>query len=118
KVGTMNPGVSQQVFRLQPFWGAPGGLPQPGMPVQAALGLPHLMQAVWLHVGGESAAAAVDGGWMPGGDGDGRPSAVAHGVWGQVPDCPPQSASLLQNPSALLVELVMQTFGPGTPRSW
>ena len=46
KVGTMNPGVSQQVFLLQPFWGAPGGLPHPGIPAQAALGSPHLMQAV------------------------------------------------------------------------
>src|SRR5437867_7327028 len=60
KVGTMKPGVSQQVFLLQLFCGGPGGLPHPGMPAQAALGSPHLMQAAWPHVGGESAAATVN----------------------------------------------------------
>src|SRR5882724_13406553 len=37
KVGTTKPGVSQQVFFAQPFVGAPGGVPQPGMPAQAAV---------------------------------------------------------------------------------
>ena len=55
---------------------------------------------------------------MPVGKGNAKPSAVAHGVWRHVPDCPPQSVSLLQNPNALVAELVMQTFGPGTPSSW
>src|SRR5438128_554997 len=81
KVGTMNPGVSQQVFLLQPFCGGSGGLPQPGMPAQAALGSPHLMQAVWLHAGGESAAETVNVVWMPVGKGNAKPSAVAQGVW-------------------------------------
>src|SRR5205807_8002677 len=36
KVGTVKPGVSQQVFFAQPFVGAPGGVPHPGMPAQAA----------------------------------------------------------------------------------
>src|SRR2546430_16987203 len=105
KVGTRKPGVSQQVFLLQPFCGGSGGLPQPGIPAQAALGSPHLMQAVWLHAGGESATETVNVVWMPVGKGNAKPSAVAQGVWRHVPDCPPQSASLRRSFNPLAGEL-------------
>jgi hypothetical protein len=55
---------------------------------------------------------------MPDGNWNAKPSAVTHGVWRHVPDWPPQSASLLQNCNALVVELVMHTFGPVVPNSW
>ena len=118
KVGTVKPGVSQQVFFAQLFCGGPGGAPHPGMPAHAAAGLPQLMQAAWLQVGGESAAATVKVVLIPVGNWNAKPSAVTHGVWRQLPDCPPQSASLLHGWRALLDELVMQIFGPGTPSSW
>ena len=118
KVGTTKPGLSQQVFVEQPFVGAPGGAPHPGMPAQAAVGSPQLTHAAWLHVGAESAAAIVKVVLIPVGNWNAKPSAVSHGVCIQLPDCPPQSASLLHGLSALLVELVWQIFGPATPTSW
>jgi len=118
KVGTVKPGVSQQVFFAQPFVGAPGGVPQPGMPAQAAFGSPQLTQAAWLHVGAGSAAATVNVVLIPVGNPNAKPSAVTHGVCMHEPDCPPQSESLLHALNALLVELVWQIFGPATPTSW
>ena len=53
KVGTVKPGVLQQVFLAQPFCGASGGDPHPGIPVHAAAGLPQLTQAEWLQVGAD-----------------------------------------------------------------
>ena len=106
KVGTTKPGVSQQVFFAQLFVGAPGGVPQPGMPAQAAVGSPQLTHAAWLHVGAESAAAIVKVVLIPVGNWNAKPSAVTHGVCIQLPDCPPQSASLLHGLSALLAEFV------------
>ena len=118
KVGTVKPGVSQQVFFVQLFCGGSGGAPHPGMPAQAAAGLPQLTQAAWLQVGAESAAATVKTVLIPVGNGKAKPSAVTQGVWRQFPLPPPQSASLLQGWSAFLGELVMQIFGPATPSSW
>lgn len=118
KVGTVKPGMLQQVFLAQPFCGAPGGVPQPGMPAQAAFGSPHEMQAEWLQVGAGSAAATVNTVLMPTGNWNAKPSAVTHGVWRHPPDVPPQSESLLQGLKAFRAEPVLQSFGPATPRSW
>jgi len=75
------------------------------------------MQAVWLQVGGESAAATVKTVWMPLGNWNAKLSAVTQGVCRQEPEAPPQSASLLHGCSALTDAFVMQIFGPVTPRS-
>ena len=51
------------------------------------------------------------------GNGKANPSAVTHGVCTQLPDAPPQPASLLHGAKGL-AEFVTQSFGPGMPIIW
>ena len=97
---------------MQPGSGWPGVEPQPGIPAHTASALLHAMQALWLQVGAGSSAAIVKVVLIPCGKGSTTPSAVAHGGWTQLPDPPPQSASVLQGPNRFWRELVWHSFGP------
>src|SRR5207237_7453432 len=100
-----------------------GGVPQPGIPAQAASGLSHVTHALWLHVGAASACAIVNTVLMPEPNGRTTPSAVANVVIVQssvTPSWPPQSASLVhgRNRFASFGVPVWQSFGPGPASIW
>src|SRR3989449_2997009 len=59
-VGTTNPGVSQQVLRTHGATGGAGGAPQPGVPAQAAAGVPPGVHAGCSPVGGGGGELTAD----------------------------------------------------------